>query len=78
VATASEDCLNSRSPFGCTIPAKAALNSRSVGLPAGADGEASGKQEGRVVPVLLADLLLFLCLAGFVTGMVIAIASLLS
>jgi hypothetical protein len=30
------------------------------------------------MPVLLSDLLLFFCLAGWVTGMVIAIASLLS
>jgi hypothetical protein len=30
------------------------------------------------MPFLLSDLLLFLCLAGWATGMVIAIASLLS
>jgi hypothetical protein len=30
------------------------------------------------MPVLLSDVLLFFCLAGWITGMVIAIASLLS
>jgi hypothetical protein len=36
------------------------------------------KGGGVMMPVLLGDLLLFLCLAAFVTGIVIAVASLLS
>jgi len=35
-------------------------------------------REGALMPFLVSDLLLFFCLAAWVTGMVIAIASLLS
>jgi len=38
-------------------------------------GEVAGEAR---MPFFLSDLLLFVCLAGWVTGMVIAIASLLS
>jgi hypothetical protein len=42
-------------------------------------GPAQGRQRGGAsMPILLGDLLLFLCLAARVTGLVIAIASLLT
>jgi hypothetical protein len=36
------------------------------------------KGEAHEMPILLSDLVLFLCLAAWVTGLVIAIASLLT
>jgi hypothetical protein len=57
-----------------------AHDTQAIAIPPGPDkdGQAQGARGGVNMPVLLGDLLLFFCLAAWVTGIVIAIASLLS
>ena len=43
-----------------------------------ANGPAEDAEEALSMPMLLSDILLFSCLAAFITGIVIAVASLLS
>jgi hypothetical protein len=57
-----------------------AHDTQAIAIPPGPDKDVRHREQGGGVnmPVLLGDLLLFFCLAAWVTGIVIAIASLLS